>query len=122
MAPKRKSAKSRTPAARQVVVTQPNVGASYLTAEISGSAVTENLNLLRQRISPGTKLCAVVKANCYGHSLEALLGIIAARADMLGVATAEEALEVRRMGYDGALLAFFPACPTQFSYWVKIEP
>ena len=110
MAPKRKSAKSRTSAARRVVITQPNVGASCLTAEISGSAVTENLKLLRQRISPGTKLCAVVKANCYGHGLEALLGIIAARADMLGVATAEEALEVRRMGYDGVLLVFFPAC------------
>jgi len=74
------------------------------------SAVAENLSLLRQRISPATKLCAVVKANCYGHGLQELSGVIASGADALGVATAQEALEVRRTGYDGPLLAFFPVC------------
>ena len=112
MGPKRKNTKSLAggPAARRVEITPPDIGGSHLTAEISGSAVTENLKLLRQRISSSTKLCAVVKADCYGHGLAALLGIIAARADMLAVATAQEALGLRQMGYEGALLVFFPAC------------
>ncbi|MBL7134869.1 MAG: alanine racemase [Phycisphaerae bacterium] len=101
---------SQAPGAPDVVIPQPSAGGSHLTAEISGRAVIENLKLLRQRISSSTKLCAVVKANCYGHGLGMLLDIISARADMLAVATVQEALEVRRLGFEGALLVFFPAC------------
>ncbi len=100
---------SQAPRAPDVVIAQPSAGASHLTAEISGRAVIDNLELLREHISPTTMLSAVVKADCYGHGL-GLLEIIAARADMLCVATVQEALEVRGTGYDGPLLTFFPAC------------
>ncbi|RPI58557.1 MAG: hypothetical protein EHM48_10025, partial [Planctomycetaceae bacterium] len=60
---------------------------SYLTAEISASAVTHNLATLRKLLKPATKLCAVVKADCYGHGLDLLLPIISATADCLAVAT-----------------------------------
>lgn len=83
---------------------------SYLTAEISASAVRANLALLRQRLSPATKLCAVVKADCYGHGLATLGDAIGAEADALAVATAAEALDVRRLGYRGEILMFFAPC------------
>lgn len=64
---------------------------SYLRAEISAGAVTSNISLLRGRLAPATKLCAVVKADCYGHGWQQLLGLIAGKADCLAVATPEEA-------------------------------
>ena len=66
--------------------------------------------LLRQRLSTGTKLCAVVKADCYGHGVRALLPVISAEADCLAVATPEEALVLRRLGYGGGILVFFSPC------------
>lgn len=82
----------------------------YLTAEISISAVEHNLALLRERIGPNTALCAVVKADCYGHGLEALLGAISRSADCLAVATPAEAVQLRRMGYERPILAFLSPC------------
>ena len=83
---------------------------SYLTAEISASAVRANLSLLREALAPGTKLCAVVKADCYGHGLATLLDAIASEADALAVATAEEAIDVREHGCDCDVLMFFSPC------------
>ena len=83
---------------------------SYLTAEISASAVRWNLGVLRRLLGRATKLCAVVKADCYGHGLAPLLEVIAPAADCLAVTTPEEAIGLRQLGYDGPMLMFFPAC------------
>lgn len=80
---------------------------SYLTAEISASAVRSNLAILREHLTPPTRLCAVVKADCYGHGIATLLDVIAREADMLAVATPAEALELRRFGCDRPILMFF---------------
>ncbi|MFP4353815.1 MAG: alanine racemase [Phycisphaerae bacterium] len=82
----------------------------YLTAEVSASAVQTNLGLLRRQLPAGTGLCAVVKANCYGHGQQQLLPLIAAGSDCLAVATPEEALTLRKLGYEGPMLMFFSAC------------
>ena len=65
---------------------------SYVTAETSASAVRTNLRLLRERIGPATRLCACVKADCYGHGLKLLLPVISQQADVLAVAAPEEAI------------------------------
>ena len=83
---------------------------SYLTAEISASAIRGNLQLLRGQLSPDTKLCAVVKADCYGLGLANLLGVIAESADCLGVATPQEAVELRDLGYAGDVICFLSPC------------
>ena len=83
---------------------------SYLTAEISASAVRHNLALLRKRLARGVKLCAVVKADCYGHGWQQLLPLISRESDMLAVATPEEAILLRRLGYELPILIFFSAC------------
>ena len=91
--------------------TRERLGAEgYLTAEISAAAVRSNLGLIRQQLAPTTRLCAVVKANCYGHGQDLLLSHIAAGSDCLAVATPEEALHLRRLGYTGEVLMFFSAC------------
>jgi alanine racemase len=83
---------------------------SYLTAELSVSALVHNLRLLRSVLSGPCRLCAVVKADCYGHGSELLLPTISRHVDALGVATPEEAISLRRRDYNGPIYTFFSAC------------
>ena len=82
----------------------------YLIAEISSSAVRHNLQLFRRHISEGTKLCAVVKADCYGHGMAVLWEVIAGEADWLAVAGPGEGIQLRDLGYKGEILMFFSPC------------
>ena len=83
---------------------------SYVTAEISASAVRNNLELLRGYLGPATRLCASIKADCFGHSLRLLLDVIAPLAEMLAVTLPEEAVAVRRFGAELPILSFISAC------------
>jgi len=83
---------------------------SYLTAEISAAALRHNLQTLRRRLAPGVKLCVAAKANAYGHGLKLLLSVLAESVDALGVATPEEAVQLRDWGFGKPILVFFPAC------------
>jgi alanine racemase len=68
-------------------------------AEISAAALQHNLALLRQRLVGGARLLAVVKADAYGHGAALVAPVLAAAgADWFGVATWEEALELRAAG------------------------
>ncbi|MBM4030932.1 MAG: alanine racemase [Planctomycetes bacterium] len=83
---------------------------SYLTAELSASALRHNIALLRGRLAPGTRLCVAAKANAYGHGLSTLLDVLAEGADALGVATPAEAVGLRHQGFRKPILMFFSAC------------
>lgn len=82
------------------------LNSSYLTAFISQSALEHNIATLRSNLNPGTKICGVVKANCYGHGWNPCLPIIAKEVDFLAVATLEEAKSVALRHFDRNLLAF----------------
>src|SRR5271157_6101861 len=63
-----------------------------------------NIRYLRRLVAP-SKLCVVMKANAYGHGLEALAPVAAeAGADMLGICTNPEAETIRRIGLRVPLL------------------
>ena len=81
---------------------------SCLTAEISASAIRDNLALLRRLVGPDVTMCVAVKADCYGHGLDLLARVIGPRSDGLAVATASEAFRLRELGYDGPVLMLFP--------------
>lgn len=68
----------------------------YLIAEISASTLKANLALIRRRMKPQVKLCAVVKADCYGHGWLQCSEAIMAEADWLAVATPDEAIALRQ--------------------------
>lgn len=69
-------------------------------AEIDLNAIRHNLKKIRRHISPASKLCAVVKANAYGHgAVEVSKIAVECGADFLAVATVEEGLELRRAGF-----------------------
>jgi len=65
--------------------------------EIDTARLRQNIDVFRTVMSPGTAMMAVIKANAYGHGLEAVAPIAAERADWLGVNCIDEALAVSRL-------------------------
>ena len=66
--------------------------------EIDGKRLCANIDAFKNLLTPITTLMVVVKANAYGHGLQAVTPLIAERADWLGVNSLEEALEVTSLG------------------------
>ena len=62
--------------------------------EISRGALQHNVATLRQRLSPGTSLLAVIKANAYGHGMQVVAQSIANHVDWFGVNSLDEALDL----------------------------
>lgn len=84
-------------------------------ARIDLGALRRNVRRLAES-APGSELMAVVKANAYGHgTAECARASREAGATWLGVATLEEALELRSLGDSGRVLAWLavPASPWQ---------
>jgi alanine racemase len=74
-------------------------------ARINLAAIERNCVRLREELGEGTALCAVVKANGYGHgTVEAARAAQAGGATWIAVAAAEEAAELRAAGVGGRLL------------------
>ncbi|MEE4637380.1 MAG: alanine racemase [Wenzhouxiangella sp.] len=65
-------------------------------ARIDPDAVAHNLAVVR-RLAPDSRVMAVVKADAYGHRLDLVLPALAG-ADLLAVATIDEARAIRRLG------------------------
>lgn len=73
-------------------------------AEIDLGAIEQNVRTLKALTPPRTLFMAVVKSNGYGHgALHVARAALAAGADRLGVATVDEALEIRGAGIDAPL-------------------
>ena len=74
-------------------------------AEISLDAVNNNIQQIKSIIKPGVKLCAVVKADCYGHGYAYTTAeMAAAGADWFAVSNLAEALQLRRVGISAPIL------------------
>jgi alanine racemase len=74
-------------------------------ASVNLAAIERNIIHLRRGLSGGARLCAVVKADGYGHgALPAARAALAGGAGMLAVATAQEAADLRAGGIDAPIL------------------
>ena len=74
-------------------------------AEINLDAIRHNFSEIRRHINPASKLCAVVKANAYGHgAIQVSKVAVECGADFLAVATVAEGLELRQAGFDLPIL------------------
>lgn len=83
-------------------------------ANIDLDAVRYNLLQVRKKIGSSTKLLAVIKADGYGHGAVPLAHNILDLADYFGVATLEEALELRYSGVQTPILILSYVSPSQF--------
>ncbi|MEN6371699.1 MAG: alanine racemase [Armatimonadota bacterium] len=74
-------------------------------AEIDLNAIKENIQAIRRAVGSGVRIMPAVKADGYGHgAVKVGKTALAAGADMLGVASVEEALELRSNGIDAPIL------------------
>lgn len=75
--------------------------------EIDLGALQANVRAFRALIGPDTQFMAVVKADAYGHgAVRCAAAALAAGATWLGVATADEALQLRAAGIAAPILVF----------------
>ena len=73
-------------------------------------AIKHNVGQVLARLSEGSRLCAVVKANAYGHGAPmAARACVEAGAAWLAVSTVGEGVELREAGISAAVLVFLPA-------------
>jgi alanine racemase len=83
-------------------------------AEVNLSAIERNAVRLRERIGAHRQLCAVVKADGYGHgAAQAARAALRGGASVLAVATALEAGELRRDGPDAPILVLGAISPEE---------
>jgi alanine racemase len=83
-------------------------------ARIDLGAVERNCAHLRSLLRGGTELCAVVKADGYGHgAVWCAKAALQGGASWLAVATAEEAAELRRHGLAGNMLVMGALTPEE---------
>lgn len=83
-------------------------------ARIDLSAVNHNCTKLSSMLGEATALCAVVKANGYGHGAdECARAALAGGAGWLAVATAEEAGALRRAGIEARVLVMGALSPEE---------
>lgn len=79
---------------------------NLLTTKIDLDAIAHNTRVLKKKAGPA-KLMAVVKANAYNHGIEKVAPIIAANgADAFGVATLDEAFQLRALGIEQEVLCW----------------
>ncbi len=83
-------------------------------AEVNLAAIERNVARLRGGLTAGTELCAVVKADGYGHgAAPAATAALAGGAASLAVATADEAAALRAAGIDAPVLAMGAISPEE---------
>ena len=76
-----------------------------IKAEIHLQSIYDNATLF---VSPTRKLCAVVKANAYGHGAEEVVNALQGVADCFAVALIEEALALQTAACGKDILIFTP--------------
>lgn len=94
---------------------------SRAAAFVDLDAVYGNLEALKANTRPGTKLCAVVKADGYGHGAVPIGKRLLGLADFFALATVEEAFNLRRNGIRKPLLVLGYTQQEAFSEAIREE-
>ena len=74
---------------------------TYVTVDLA--RLRSNLEAIRSHVSPA-QVMLILKANAYGHGIEAVARHLARHVDLIGVALLEEGIALRRMGIDRPIL------------------
>ena len=88
-------------------------------AKIDLGAILHNINEAKKRIEKQVKVMAVIKANGYGHGATILGDFLKNKVDYYGVATIEEAMELREYGIELPILILGYTSPSQYIEVVK---
>ena len=73
--------------------------------EVNSAAIEANTSIIKSQLRKGCLLMAVVKADGYGHGAETVArAALNGGANYLGVATLQEGIELRQLGFDCPIL------------------
>ena len=90
-------------------------------ADISLAAIADNVALLADLVHPA-KLCAVVKADAYGHgAIPVARTAMEAGASVLAVALVDEGRQLREAGIDSTILVLSEPRPNEFAEVVDLQ-
>ena len=82
-------------------------------ADVDLGAIRSNIEKIKERLSSGTKICSVIKADAYGHGAVKTAHAIEPLSDFFAVATMDEAMELRNSGIEIPILILgyvHPSC------------
>lgn len=93
-------------------------------AKIDLDAIDSNFDALKRRVKSGVKVCAVVKADAYGHGSVQVARLLSKKADFFAVAALDEALTLRNAGIANPILVLAYSSPMQYETMIsnKITP
>lgn len=81
-----------------------DLGSSLITLDLDLGVYRKNLRVIREHVSP-SRVFVVLKADAYGFGISGLVPVLNEFEDVsTAVATADEALELRGLGYRGRIL------------------
>jgi len=75
----------------------------FNSIEINKKNLIDNLKTIKNK-AKNKKICAMVKANAYGHDLKTVVLTLKNNVDFFGVANTEEALKIRNYAYKNKIL------------------
>ncbi|MBD3246254.1 MAG: alanine racemase [Candidatus Omnitrophica bacterium] len=91
-----------------------------LWIEVDDSALRRNLKHIRRHVGTRVKILATVKQEAYGHGLiPAARAFAAAGADLFGVGSLEEAIQLRKAGIKKEILLLSLLLPKYASYCLE---
>jgi alanine racemase len=83
----------------------PTAQNAHAWIEISEPAFEHNLAEMKKLVGPKTQVCAVMKADAYGHGIALLMpAVVRAGIPYVGITSNEEAATARAAGYKGKLM------------------
>jgi alanine racemase len=90
--------------------------------EIDTKAFQHNIDTLKQTLSEGTKVCAIMKADAYGNGIEGLMAsVIDRNVDCIGITSNEEARIVRAKGFEGEIMRVRAATPNEIQSGLEYQ-
>lgn len=90
---------------------------TYVKVDLN--AILNNVNEIKKQIDKNVKIMAVIKADGYGHGAVSLGEFLEDKVDYYGVATIEEAMELRENGLELPILILGYTSPSQYVDLVK---
>lgn len=87
-------------------MTQEHINPLYCRsfAKVDLDAIIQNFDALKTRVQPGVKVCAVVKADGYGHGSVPVAKVLENKTDFFAVAALEEGIVLREAGIQKPIL------------------
>lgn len=97
------------------------VGYNRTFAEINLNNILWNINELKKCISPSVKVMFIIKADGYGHGAVPIMQFLEDNVDAYGVATIDEAIELREHGCSKMILILGYTPKNCLKYVVKYD-